>query len=167
MTTVSAVLEKIIGQNDHSFLCLSLNAKTQVLLAAHYLTEISTLKANQIVPIPDVMPQVMGVCDWRGEVLWLIDLAYLLRYKPLCRLGHRQSDYPTLIIHHDGCHMGFVVQKIHQIQRYEAQTILPASALLPPGVPRLNEVKGYLDTADQRLPILDCDALLRRVRSGA
>ena len=152
-----------LQESANSFLRLSLNRKFQVLLSAQSVTEIIRLTAQQIVPIPDVEAQVMGVCDWRGEVLWLADLACLLRCKPLYQLKNQQPDYSAIVINYDGIHLGLVVYQIHQMQTYETRHMLPPNAPLPAGELRLPHIEGYLLAPNQDLlPVLECNSLLQR-----
>ncbi|MEL6327015.1 MAG: chemotaxis protein CheW [Cyanobacteria bacterium J06626_23] len=140
---------------EASYLRLSLNQTHQILLPANCLSEITCLTLPQIVPIPDMSPQVMGVCEWRGEVLWLIDLAAHLGFPPLYRSGYRQSEQNMLVIHHQGIHLGLVVYRAHQIQNYSEKRMREDTAET-----RL-VIEGYLVKNDNvPLPVLDCGAVI-------
>lgn len=168
MTSQSAAVTIDFQKRENSFLRLSLNRKIQVLLSAQHVTEIVKLTPQRIVPIPDVAVQVMGVCDWRGEVIWLADLAYLLRCKPLYQLKYSQTEYSALMINYDGIHMGLVIHQVHQMQNYDATHMLPPDIKLPVGALRLPHVAGYLHTPSQAmLPVLDCASLLPRFQSSS
>ena len=41
-------------------------------------TELVNLPIDRVVPMPQLPPAVMGVYNWRGEILWIIDLATFL-----------------------------------------------------------------------------------------
>lgn len=59
------------------------------LLPAPQLVEILTVGIGQIVPIFSLPPWVMGVYNWRGQVLWIVDLNHLLGFTP----WYEQPDY--------------------------------------------------------------------------
>jgi len=66
------------------FLMFSLGKdQQQALLATSQLLEIVRVSLSQITPIAEIAPYVMGVYNWRGDVIWVIDLASMLGYKPL------------------------------------------------------------------------------------
>ena len=60
------------------FLSCSLGVNTQVLLPVVQLVEIFNFSREQITPIPHLPRWIQGVYNWRGEVLWVVDLTQLL-----------------------------------------------------------------------------------------
>jgi positive phototaxis protein PixI len=78
-----------------------------------FITEIMRCELTQIVPIFDVPNAVMGICNHRSEILWLVDLPYLLEIMPLYANSDRQF-YNTMIISHEGRVAGFAVPNIKQ-----------------------------------------------------
>ncbi|WP_088892314.1 chemotaxis protein CheW [Leptolyngbya ohadii] len=66
-----------------------LDRSLPVLLPAPSVVEILTVSVGQIVPIFQLPPWVMGVYNWRGEVLWMVDLNHLLGLTP----WYEQEDY--------------------------------------------------------------------------
>lgn len=83
------------------------------LLATQKLTEVLTLTPQQIVPIPDLNRQIMGVCNWRGEVLWLVDLNAILNGDPLPPL--QGTHYSAIILNHNGQTIGLVISQVTQM----------------------------------------------------
>jgi positive phototaxis protein PixI len=41
-------------------------------------TELIDLPLDRVVPMPHLPPAVKGIYNWRGEILWIVDLAMLL-----------------------------------------------------------------------------------------
>jgi positive phototaxis protein PixI len=97
------------------------------IVATQNLTEVLTLNAQQIVPIPDLDRSVMGVCNWRGEVLWLVDLNVILNGEPLPirQGGHYGGHYHIIILHHDSRTIGVVVSEVTQMVWCGATDIQP------------------------------------------
>lgn len=83
------------------FLTFSLaQDQQQGLLPTSQLLEIVKVNLSQITPIAGIAPYVMGVYNWRGDVIWVIDLASMLGYKPL--YAQDQSKFQ------DKCHIIFL-----------------------------------------------------------
>ena len=59
---------------DRQFLSFMIPGATQVMLSLAQLMETLKLTSNDIVGIPDMPPEIVGVSHLRGEVLWLMDL---------------------------------------------------------------------------------------------
>ncbi len=94
------------------FLTFSLPTNLAI-LPTRNLTEVLTLSAQQIVPIPDLDRSIVGVCNWRGEVLWLVDLNAVLNGEPLPPL--QGSHYSAIIMHHNGQTLGLIVSQVTQM----------------------------------------------------
>jgi positive phototaxis protein PixI len=100
------------------FLSLHLQDQQMVMLPLEQLTEVFNVSLTQIVPIPDVPSTVMGVCNWRGEVIWLVDLGSLLGFAPLHQQGFRQTNYKVVLLQKQGEVLGLAVPKVGQIREY-------------------------------------------------
>jgi len=95
-----------------------------VLLPIDHLTEVLTIPIQQVTPIPMMNPWVMGVHNWRGEVLWTVDLGHLLGLTPWYQQGRNVSNHNTLVIrNHDGSgrtegelKLGLVVSQVLDIE---------------------------------------------------
>lgn len=153
---------------SQQFLKFLLPPNVNVMLATDRITEILNLNVNQIVPIPQVSSEVIGVSNWRGEVLWLIDLGELLKVEPLHHQNSQAIDYRTLVIHHSNGCLGLVINQVSQtlwcnpveIQRLsETQRTNQRSRCL----------QGYWSSSEgETIWVLDCDAVVNVLqgRSG-
>ncbi len=90
------------------FLTLVLPAQ-RVMLPAQQLLEVLSLSADRLSPIPDTPAYVMGVTNWRGEVLWVVDLSALMGLEPLYRQPLRLRKFPVVIVSHPSTAIGFAV----------------------------------------------------------
>lgn len=84
---------------EQQFLRFHLIPDTTVLLAVHQMTEVLTIPVGQIVPIPQMPAWVMGVYNWRGEILWMVDLGHLVGLTPLYQQGTSRSNYTAIVVH--------------------------------------------------------------------
>lgn len=131
--------------------------KMTVLLPVHQLTEVATIPVGQIVPMPHMPPYVMGVFNWRGEILWMVDLGHLCGLTPwyeqptygsthsaiVLQLRRRQPISPSRkSTSAKSQTLGLVVNKIGDIEHCNPDAIqsLPPSTVTPKLAPLL---RGY------------------------
>jgi positive phototaxis protein PixI len=143
------------------FLSFQLPPQIQAMLPIKQLLEVLTLAPHQIVPIPDVPTYVMGVCNWRGEVLWLADLGYLLGAMPLSRQTYLPSNYSVIIVQHQTHILGLVVEQISQMIRCYPTQIQPIPILQQQPLERSPYLQGYwLSPQGETLLVLDSETLI-------
>jgi positive phototaxis protein PixI len=155
-------------------LMLRLISQQQLLLPTQYLTEIISVSVDQVVPVAEVPMQVMGVTNYRGMVLWLLDLGYLLGQTPLFTKGSRIHHLSVTVVEHQQESLGLVVDQVQQLLPYAPSALLQpqraqfshrvsletaSKSALPP------YILGYWQQ-DQAatLPVLDLPALFDRLR---
>jgi positive phototaxis protein PixI len=97
------------------YLILHLVDQQLVMLPMEQLAEVFSLPLSQIVPIPEVPRAVMGVCNWRGEVTWVVDLGYLLGFTPLFHEGFRQTTYKVVLLQLDSQYLGLAVPRVGEL----------------------------------------------------
>jgi positive phototaxis protein PixI len=142
-------------EKNQQFLSFSLPPNIQAMLPTENLTEILTLPPSHMVPIAHVPPEVLGVCNWRGEVLWLVDLAALIGIEPYN--GYRQSVLNAIVVQHQGYVLGLVVEQINEMRRYESADIHPVLASLEK---QSIYLKGCWMDQGKSIWVLDCEALI-------
>ena len=60
------------------FLRFHLEPETNIMLPIEQVTEVLKISLTNIVPIPQMSTSIMGVYNWRGEILWTVDLGHLV-----------------------------------------------------------------------------------------
>jgi positive phototaxis protein PixI len=63
---------------EKQFLRFYIEPETTMMLPIEQVTEVLKISLTKIVPIPQMNPWIMGVYNWRGEILWTVDLGHLL-----------------------------------------------------------------------------------------
>ncbi|MEB3338926.1 MAG: chemotaxis protein CheW [Leptolyngbyaceae bacterium] len=143
-----------VGQQ---FLRFHLIPDTTALLSVHQITEVLTVPLGQIVPIPQMPAWVMGIYNWRGEILWLADLGHLIGLTPLYEQSMGSSTCRAIVIHGDGQTpgkqkagsqatgrkiLGLVVNRVEDMEWCNPNLIQspPAASVTPELVPFL---RGY------------------------
>ena len=92
----SATAEEVKEQEQ--FLRFHLEPDLNAALPVDQMTEVFTVSTTKVVPIPHMPPWVIGVYNWRGEILWLVDLGYLLGGTPLYQQTSSRSLYTAIVI---------------------------------------------------------------------
>lgn len=80
------------------FLRFHLVPDTTAMLPVYQMTEVLTVPIGGIVPIPHMPAWVMGVYNWRGEILWMVDLGHLIGLTPLYQHATSRPDYRAIVI---------------------------------------------------------------------
>jgi positive phototaxis protein PixI len=70
--------EASAASNRHQFLRFSLQPGLTALIEIERVMELVNIPIDRVVPMPHLPPAVRGVYNWRGEILWIVDLAILL-----------------------------------------------------------------------------------------
>jgi positive phototaxis protein PixI len=158
-------------QGQDQFLSFPLAIETQAMLPVGQLTEVLTLLVGQIVPIPDMPGWVLGVYNWRGEILWVIDLPQLLGLQSLHQQARRGSSAKVIVSQAQRpggryTHLGLAVNAVDDIIWCNSGQIEspPASVVTPGLAPFL---RGYHlgDDGEMRL-VLDAAAIFAQVQPG-
>jgi positive phototaxis protein PixI len=103
-----------VSTKEHSqqFLSLHLPRQQQAMVPTDSLIEVLTMSPNQIIPIPDTPSEVMGVCNWRGEVLWLIDAGHLLGDAASFVETDYQTKFSVVVVQRQNRSIGLVVDRV-------------------------------------------------------
>ncbi|HAC65348.1 MAG TPA: chemotaxis protein CheW [Cyanothece sp. UBA12306] len=156
--------------NVEQFLQLHLVPDSTIMLPVAQLTEVLAIPLGQIIPIPQMPSWVMGVYNWRGEVLWLVDLGALLgltpwHEQPLTTPVHRavvlrSTSESSSRIASGRQILGLVVSRIEEMAWCNPAEIQspPASAITQNLAPFL---RGYwLNPQGEMLVVLDGNAIM-------
>jgi len=142
-----------IGQR---FLRLQLCPEKTALLPVDEIVAIATATLPDILPVPHMPRCVLGLYNWRGEMLWLIDLGQQVGFSGILQSG--SSTFMAVIVEVNGQTMGLCVPQVHDIESYDPQLIHSASLEMF-SAQILPFVKGYL-TGDRTI-VLNLPAVLQ------
>ena len=133
-------------------------------------TELVNLPLDRVVPMPHLPPAVMGVYNWRGEILWIINLATLFGVTTPTTLPRHRRFQPLMIInstatsnsvleHQQQQPIGLMVDEISEIEWCDLELI---TAALPANIdPKLSKwaTGSWQSIAGEHLPILNGNAI--------
>ena len=90
--------ERASSKALEQFLRFHLMPDTTVLLPMQQLTEVLTIPNGKIVPIFHMPAWVIGVYNWRGEILWMVDLGHLLGLTASYQQANSASSYTAIVL---------------------------------------------------------------------
>lgn len=145
------------------FLRFKLQSDTIALLPVNQLVAVLTIDVAQIAAIPHLPGWVMGVYNWRGEVLWIIDMDHLLGNIPWHQHKSHAARYNILLLEHTGEHrrLGLMVRQVDGMETLSLDDVQSISTTSEEMTPFL---RGYwLDTAGHMLTLFDGLAIFDRM----
>lgn len=146
-----------LSEQRQKFLRFALGSQDRGLLPLEQVVEVLSVSIGDILPLPQMPSCVLGIYNWRGKMLWLIDLNHLVDY-PALRSPSGKSPLMAMVIQINGQSMGLVVQYVKDIELYDPEQLQKANVdVFPPRL--LPFVKGYLASANGI--VLDTEAIAR------
>lgn len=156
-------------KQQEQFLRFVLLPETKLMLPLKQITSVLKISYGQIIPIPEMAPWVMGVYNWRGEIVWMIDLGHLVGLTSWDKQLVTSSNHKAIVIHPSNQRkmsqtsndiVGLVISEIEDIESCN-----PSEFHSPPGLAVTNDLapflRGYYIKGDGDILIaLDGDAIL-------
>ncbi len=144
------------SETEHRLLRFALDHQDNALLPLAQIVEILRLNMAEVLPIPDLPSCVLGIYNWRGEILWLIDFNALFGYPPIPQQKQGVAPPYGIVIQGEQQCLGFVVSQVHEIELHDLQNLQPTVVnLFPPNL--LPFVLGVVPTSGD--PVLDMGAI--------
>lgn len=110
-----------------------LDLDDSALLPLEHIAEIFRVNVAEILLVPDMPSQVLGICNWRGKMLWLIDLNHLVGASSLFQQEPILNPPVVMVVQVNGQSVGLVVPQVNDIELHDLQQLQPAAAgLFPP-----------------------------------
>ena len=152
----------IASQVGQRFLRFHLGEEDTALIAVNVVKEVLSVSGEKMLPVPDVNPSVLGIHNWRGEMLWVIDLNHLLGFPPLWEIQDVASDLNIIVLQSNHQEIGVAVPQVQTIEQHDWQKLQPPEGLFPPHI--LTYAQGYLTEASSI--ILDASALVKAFQTN-
>ncbi|MGD1918312.1 MAG: chemotaxis protein CheW [Pleurocapsa sp.] len=155
---------------DKQFLKFYLHEGTKAMLPVKQITEVLKIQFGQIVPIPQMPAWVMGVYNWRGDILWMVDLAHLIGFNSWYQQGINRSKHTAIVLSpnkettktdaQNNINLGLVVSQVEDIEMCDV-----ADIQIPPGssanIQLGDFLQGYwLEQAKEMIMVLNGQAIV-------
>ncbi|WP_071518257.1 chemotaxis protein CheW [Geitlerinema sp. PCC 9228] len=161
LNSLDLLFESAPPPPGEKFLRFSLAGEDTVLIPVADIAGVSEVSASDILPVPDLPPFVLGVCSWRGEMLWVVDLADWLGRSPLQWEDAVQTSALAIFIESQSQQLGLVVRDVYDIEYHDrAQIQSPPPGLFPEAA--MPYLQGYM--AAQASMVLSASALVNSSR---
>lgn len=149
-------LAPIPDDTRQRFLQFKLLGEYKALLPLKDIAEVHQLSTLDILPVPEISRSMLGVCNWRGEILWLTDLNALVGNSPLWHQAPLLAEPVAIVVQLAQTKLGLVVERVDDIERIEPQSIHQNTDLYSPTW--ASYVAGYI--ADHSGIVLDVAAIV-------
>lgn len=151
-------LEPIPDNTYQRFLRFNLSGESRTLLPLTDIAEVRQLEIAEILPIPEVSSCVLGVCNWRGEILWLVDLNVLVGDDSLWQQNPLIEQPVVMVVQSNQQSVGLVISQVEDVELVEPESIHPQTDVGPTAWGPF--IVGYLP--DHRGVVLDATAIVER-----
>ena len=140
--------------DEFRFLRLYFNASETALLSLSAIQQVLNIPVPEILPVPHMPDCVLGSYNWRGEMLWLVDLAQQLGCSSRLNLHHLDTTI-AIAIESDRQFLGIVVPRLGDVEVHDRQQLQPPTTAFPAKLKSF--MSGYFIAAQS--PVLNARAL--------
>ncbi len=155
-----------------SLLQFHLVPDTTALISISQLSEVLKVDLRDIVPIPQLPPWVMGIYNWRGEILWIIDLGGCVGLTPLSEQSLVSRKFPLVVLRQEDYSgnlqtLGLLVKAVEGITPIDPYGIQsPPETTFTPELSRV--LRGYwLNSAGEMLMVLSGTAIFEQMPNNS
>ena len=146
---------------EQKFLSFNIGVKDTAVISLEHITEVMQVSLAEICGVPQMPSSVLGIYNWRGEMLWLVDVEEMLGYSPLLYSANMLSKMMAIVVQIDGKSLGLLVRQLMDIESLDSQQIKPTSGeLFSPEISSF--LKGYfINPAEELIITLDAAAIVQ------
>ncbi|AOY80699.1 chemotaxis protein CheW [Moorena producens JHB] len=125
-------LDPLAPETRVRLLRFPLGFEDSILLPLEQITEIIRVNVLDVLLVPEMPSCILGIGNWRDEMLWLVDLNQLVGYPPLSELGQVSVSPVAIVVQANDQSVGLVVSQVNDIELHELEQLQPASSGLFP-----------------------------------
>lgn len=143
------------------YLSFNLGATDTAVISLQHITEVLQVPLAEICGVPQMPSCVLGIYNWRGEMLWLVDLEEMLGYTPLFQSSHFLSKMMAIVLQTHTKSLGILVRQLLDIELLETKQIkIPENQLFSSEV--IPFLEGYFINSTEKMMInLDATAIVQ------
>jgi positive phototaxis protein PixI len=147
--------------SEQKFLSFHLGTKGIAVISLQYITEILQVSLTEICCIPQMHSSVFGIYNWRGNMLWLVNLEEMLGYVSFQKEVNLLSKMMAVVVHDEDKYLGLLVRQIMDIEYLDFNNIKPTnSELFPPELSHL--LHGYfINDREEMIVNLNANAIIQ------
>lgn len=142
------------------FLRFQLGGEDLCLLPTEGVLQVLQIEMENILPVPQMPGCVMGVYNWRGDLLWLVDFQHLVGLQPLLSQDVNLKTCTTVVVRLNNKLMGLVVDRVEDIEERDLGEMQSLAAGLFSSE-LLEFLQGYFVTNDNKmLMVFEAEAVI-------
>ncbi len=134
-------------------------------LPATGIAEVTQQAPDQIAPIPNASPLLLGTINLRGKIVWVADLGQFLGDSG--SLNTNRPNIPVIAIENQERVLGLAIEKIGDIDWLDIENLEIASDIPDSMAPFIVGQWKWQENQQEGLNLLDSSKLLRSARWGA
>ncbi|MDP5339641.1 MAG: chemotaxis protein CheW [Nodularia sp. (in: cyanobacteria)] len=139
----------------NSYLKFRLNQQTTAIVSMNHTQEAVILPVESVTPMPNMLPCVLGLMNWRSRIIWAIDLPKMLNLE---FLDSRIRQYNIIVIQVESLLLGLVAHEIKGVTKFMSDDIQsPVGQVASSLVPYL---RGCVVQSEETLLVLDAQSLV-------
>ncbi len=112
------------------FLSFNLGSKDTAVMSLEQITEVLQVSLTEICSVPQMPSCVLGIYNWRGEMLWLIDLEEMLGYTHLSQKTNFLPKMMVIVVQNEGKYLGLLVRQLMDIEWLKPKEMKPIDTQL-------------------------------------
>ncbi|MFN6567405.1 chemotaxis protein CheW [Dendronalium sp. ChiSLP03b] len=147
--------------DKQKFLSFNLGVRDTAVISLQHVTEVVQISLAEICAVPQVPSCVLGIYNWRGEMLWLVDLEEMLGYSSLSQGGNFLSKMMVIVLEIEGKFLGLLVRQFMDIEWLDtSQMKAPSTELFYSKMTPF--LRGYfINNAEEMMFSLDVVAIIQ------
>lgn len=152
------VFNPLPPETHQPLLRFPLSSQDDALVPLEQITEITRVEITEILSVPEMPSCVLGICNWRGEMLWLVDFNDFIGYPSTLKQEQAATSLLVMVIQVDHQFVGIGVSQVNDVELHKLeslQAVVPG--LFPAGL--LPLVTGILPGCSDA--VLDMKAIAR------
>ncbi|MHC0065050.1 chemotaxis protein CheW [Nostoc sp. UIC 10890] len=117
-------------ETQEKFLSFNLGVSDTAVISLQHITEVLQVPLPEICAVPQMPSSVLGIYNWRGEMLWLVDLEAMLGYPPISEGPNLLSRMMAIVLENKGKYLGLLVRQLIDIEWLDTKEMKPATSEL-------------------------------------
>ncbi|MBH8561091.1 chemotaxis protein CheW [Nostoc sp. CENA67] len=121
-----SLFDNPIEDNRQRFLSFPISTFGNSLIPLEQITEIMRISLDEVLSVPETPSTVLGAYNWRGEMLWLMDLEHMTGGTPLFEQIPLRTQPIAIVLQVDNYCFGLIVRSVNEIELHDMKKILSA-----------------------------------------
>ncbi|MHC5596815.1 MAG: chemotaxis protein CheW [Nostoc sp.] len=144
-------------ETQEKFLSFNLGVNDTAVISLQHITEVLQVSLPEICGVPQMPSCVLGIYNWRGEMLWLVDIEAMLGYSPISQGTNLLSRMMAIVLENEGKFLGLLVRQLMDIECLDTKQVkAPTAELFYPKI--LPFLQGYFINDSEEM-IFNLDAI--------